>query len=929
MAPLSRIGLCLVAAVASAFAAPVYSVLAARGPGAATVASPVIRWVAVGIAAVLAILQGVIAALTAQCSASRWWTVRFWILRNEHLYWTVVVLFLCASVGLNVAFIIQSGSDESTSLLVTAATIGVVTYQYLITSWSQARFRHAWWLAWTGRSRTRIQDALAVWLQVDEEDALSRAARVIPSPIERGAVVLGAWNARRKQVLADPTDILRAFAKAPLRPLSAKEVPPYAASTTFGQTFPDLALDGVKHVIPGVSLLWGGEGSFFARRVSRAIESIDGDMWARIAAGDGSYIMRWAALSHGILGRNKGLAPHLLVAIGLDGPGQLTVFEEHSSLGPRPAKTKRSFVKEHMASIYGGLTAEFRLLATELALLLEDVGPSRIEDWLKQDCEHQDWQLSCSQRDSPATGRVLYRLSYLAMVASLNFGRRDDHVPYLRPEAMIASALGGRLEEGWLPPTSPQWLSRIAREERANPGCREWLTRVQLDAVVPTNASTDTCKEPTMADAGFVLSGIPVSWALEGPGACACVLLLSLNAFTVNTGWWTLRFHVFRHEHLLWSAIELALLLSFTLSSSSLAHRGILTAAIIAVAYFALIPAWSDAFFRRVFWKAWTGRSRTRIQSPIAPGLNASPDAVARAANVAALSPSERGLLLTEFSRGIVADPTAILRVLSGEAGRMTTAAPAGTATALGFVYPTLTTSGGFELRGTSLLWGPPHYKRRVSRAVIAVDGDMWARIARGGSAAYVLSWAAVAHGILGRNKGLNPTALSACGLDGAGALARFEHASALGTRSAKTKRSIVREHMLHMYGALGEAYVLMAAELALLIEDAGPARVAHWLDAECEQQDPTIALVVPEALRGVHYRLHYVTMLASLNFGSGCHCLRPELIILKHLGGRLLEHEVSWSWMEKQHERLDAERRENPGCEPWLKEIESFSARQ
>lgn len=505
MAPLWKTFMCITTTVASAVAAPVYSALAARGPGAATAASPVIRWVAVGISATLAILQGVIAALTAQCSAARWWTVRFWILRNEHLYWTVVILFLCTSVGLNIAFIIQSGSDESTSLLVTAATIGIVTYQYLITSWSQARFRRAWWLAWTGRSRTRIQDTLAIWLHAEETETLSRADRVIPSPVERGAVVLGALNARRRQVLADPTDILRAFAKAPPQPLSAKDTPPYASSTTFGLTFPDLAVDGAKHAIPGVSLLWGGEDTFFARRVSRAIESIDGDMWARIAAGDGSYILRWAALSHGILGRNKGLAPHLLVALGLDGPAQLAVFEEHSSLGPRPAKTKRSVVKEHMASIYGGLQAEFRLLATELALLLEDAGPARIEVWLEQNCEHQDWQLACSQRDSPATGRVLYRLSYLAMVASLNFGRRDDHVPYLRPEAMLASALGSSLEEGWSPPTSPQWLSRIAREELANPGCREWLTRVQPVSNPLTSASTDS----VYADCSEDLSGIP------------------------------------------------------------------------------------------------------------------------------------------------------------------------------------------------------------------------------------------------------------------------------------------------------------------------------------------------------------------------------------------------------------------------------------
>lgn len=150
MIPLRSVLCLLAASAASVLAAPAYQLAASQVSGSSASNSPAIRWVAVGIAAVLAILQGVISALTAQCSASRWWTVRFWVLRNEHIYWTVVVLFLCASVGLNITYIIQSGADESTSLLVTAATIGVVTYQYLITTWSQARFRRAWWLAWTG-----------------------------------------------------------------------------------------------------------------------------------------------------------------------------------------------------------------------------------------------------------------------------------------------------------------------------------------------------------------------------------------------------------------------------------------------------------------------------------------------------------------------------------------------------------------------------------------------------------------------------------------------------------------------------------------------------------------------------------------------------------------------------------------------------------
>ncbi|KZV86221.1 hypothetical protein EXIGLDRAFT_752912 [Exidia glandulosa HHB12029] len=910
---LKSVSVVLAAIAALVLGAPILEVDATQTAASPAQKSPVIRWIAVGIAAVLAILQGIISALTAQCSASRWWTVRFWILRNEHIYWSIVVLFLCTSIGLNVTFIIQSGSDESTSLLVTAATIGVVIYQYLITTWSQVRFRHAWWLAWTGRSRTRIQDELAIWVHVSEESARSQAARVTPGPIERGAVFLGTWKARHRQVRADPTDILRGFSKAS-PPAGTPDTPdtqpskipiPYASHTTFGQTFPNIASNDA---LQGLSLLWGGENSIFARRVSRAIESIDGDMWARIAAGDGSYIMRWAALSHGILGRNKGLEPDLLEAVGINSRKHLVIFEEYSSLGPRPAKTKRSFVKEHMTSIYGSFPEAYRILATELALLLEDAGPTRVEDWLKAECEHQDWNVACEEKDSPATGRVLYRLSYLVMVASLNFGRRDDHrdVPYLRPELMIASAFGHRVEEGWTPPDPNRWAPRIAREVEANPGCREWVDKV-------------------------LLSFLPLSMLLplEALAACCCAALLFVNSFTVNAGWWTLRFYVFRREHIYWSAIEVVLFVATLLSiNNSPWHTALNVAAMALVAHMCLVPACTDALFRETFWRAWTGRSRTRIQTPLVPGLRASPQEIERAAAESELTQSERGLFFTERGTGVVADPTAILQVLRrrGVAASIDSDVPSGVETPLGFAYPSLTESGGFDLRGTSLLWGPPRFKGRVSRAVVALDGDMWASISSGGSASYLLAWASVGHGILGRNKGLNPSALAATGID-----AEFEHASTLGPRPAKTKRSVVREHMRRMYGLLGDAYVLLATELALLLEDAGPVRVQRWLAAECEHQDPAVAMMIPESLplRGVQYRLHYVVMLASLNFGDQPRYVRPELLVLKYLGPRLMlaygsisEDSVSMSWMEKLGDRLEAERRANPGCEDWLRRV-------
>ncbi|KZV81100.1 hypothetical protein EXIGLDRAFT_780122 [Exidia glandulosa HHB12029] len=422
---------------------------------------------------------------------------------------------------------------------------------------------------------------------------------------------------------------------------------------------------------------------------------------------------------------------------------------------------------------------------------------------------------------------------------------------------------------------------------------------------------------------------------LEALAACSCAALLFLNSFTVNAGWWTLRFYVFRREHIYWSAIELVLFVTTLLSINNHPwHTALNVAAMALVARMGLVPAWTDALFRETFWRAWTGRSRTRIQTPLVPGLRASPQEMDRAAAEAELTPSERGLFVTERGTGVVPDPTAILQVLrrgrgeslAGAAASIDSDAPSGVETPLGFAYPSLRESGGFDLRGTSLLWGPPRFRRRVSRAVVALDGDMWASVSSGGSASYLLAWASVAHGILGRNKGLNPSALAATGID-----AEFEHASTLGPRPAKTKRSVVREHMRRMYGLLGEAYVLLATELALLLEDAGPLRVQRWLAAECEHQDPAVAMMIPDSQRsrGVQYRLHYVVMLASLNYGDQPQYVRPELLVLKYLGPRLMsaygsisEDSVSMSWMEKLGDRLEVERRANPGCEDWLRRL-------
>lgn len=119
-----------------------------------------------------------------------------------------------------------------------------------------------------------------------------------------------------------------------------------------------------------------------------------------------------------------------------------------------------------MNAAYGGLGATFVTAATELALLLADSSHSLIEDWLSLRMEHQDHALNNQLARLGASDeelKVLYRLSYAAMLVSLSAHRKGRK---WRPEMKLFTAYwkkcGGEM---------PAWIGtaviaeRIGREE--------------------------------------------------------------------------------------------------------------------------------------------------------------------------------------------------------------------------------------------------------------------------------------------------------------------------------------------------------------------------------------------------------------------------------------------------------------------------------
>ena len=212
------------------------------------------------------------------------------------------------------------------------------------------------------------------------------------------------------------------------------------------------------------SLLWG-EHLGFSRRVSRGILSLPYRILVSQPVTDAGHNGRAMCLAHGVLARNKGLAPKEFV-LKLN----VTHFEESSAQWPRPSKVLRSYYRKEMEDSYGGLGKAFVETAAELALLFADSSADIIKDWFEQLMEQQDLGLARRAYELGATDEELgrlYRLSYAAMLVSLAC---HAHGRKIRPEITVFREYYALDPE--LGPV-PDWVSseemqRRADEEKAN-----------------------------------------------------------------------------------------------------------------------------------------------------------------------------------------------------------------------------------------------------------------------------------------------------------------------------------------------------------------------------------------------------------------------------------------------------------------------------
>ncbi|EXJ94184.1 hypothetical protein A1O1_02577 [Capronia coronata CBS 617.96] len=382
----------------------------------------------------------------------QWWTLRLsisWLLNG----WLLLAVTLAATIQL--AGDIATSYDHT--LLPTRATLGTIVigvsfliFRLLLPLAQNSDYLHLRWKAWTGPSRTGIAPSVTRYLgDVRDWQSLASVCQGMElHPVETSLNWAGHFTGG---IPYDPTELLTARLKMDEEsggvwvPRSPSKVGVYAPAEA-GHS---------------VSLLWGEELGFM-RRCSRGIVAVPRPLLTFHPKLKNGVDGRPLCLAHGILARNKGLAPYRL-ACNLQTPSRLRSFEENSSLWPRPAKALRSFYNAELSKAFSGLGGTFVCAATELALLLADAKPAIVADWLDAHLEQQDLLLNnraAALGASPDDLAQLYRGQYITMLVSLSEHKAGIRT---RPEITVFRALcaaEGRRD-------LPAWLNEPTMMERA------------------------------------------------------------------------------------------------------------------------------------------------------------------------------------------------------------------------------------------------------------------------------------------------------------------------------------------------------------------------------------------------------------------------------------------------------------------------------
>ncbi|OSX79554.1 hypothetical protein BU14_0075s0044 [Porphyra umbilicalis] len=373
-------------------------------------------------------------ALTTILEAEGLWSLRLWMATQEWWWFAIANALLALALGLDVAAFIKGESVDATILLL-ALELGVGVNRVLVQAFRTHRFRKLLYECWSGRSRTarpRSQEWLRDVHEVLWRDSIARASRRLLTLATESRFNPHNWRVgAHRRVRHDVTEAMNIVADAVAT--QARERDPHdnahVGEAGYLQVY-------VHHTASDMSVAWGGNDSrLFQKRVSRGIMSLKASEVVNAISLHVTDTDKWKVAADGILSRNKGLQPWRLLFKRTSSPDNPA--EVASPLYPRASKTLISRVRPEVAAQYGGLGDDFVEAGTELNLLMRDVSPYALYDWLRQESEHQDlatdWQLWLDARN-PALNELAYLLQYVGMLLSLHFtgplrcGRADQLV---------------------------------------------------------------------------------------------------------------------------------------------------------------------------------------------------------------------------------------------------------------------------------------------------------------------------------------------------------------------------------------------------------------------------------------------------------------------------------------------------------------------
>lgn len=391
-------------------------------------------WVSTGIAVVTALVQGMVTALSYMTESSGSWTFRFRLAKIEHWWWTLVSAMLVVSMVLSILSFLAGNNQDAVAVLVLSSTTFLAIVRYMIPAWRSKSFLRNRYLAWTGPSRTVIENtrrtfcgSAADWRYLALAYSSGPQDRI---PVASDGYGWHIWSVGG--IKYDPTDILQFINHMNIE----KEVQNR-----------DFVFDDGNPDPKTLSLYWGLH-SGFRPRVSRSVSSVPVNLLKSQPLTTDGFSGEGLCLAMGILGRNKGLKPENLV-FELT-PDLLRAMEANSTWYPRPSKTLRSYYTKVMTDIYGGIGPGFVGAAVELALVLMDATPDAIKAWLTERAEQQVFRVNKELVAADADKTELqahYQSSYVSMFISLNnmadsrTGRRDITSKPLRPDIICLGLL--------------------------------------------------------------------------------------------------------------------------------------------------------------------------------------------------------------------------------------------------------------------------------------------------------------------------------------------------------------------------------------------------------------------------------------------------------------------------------------------------------